>query len=148
MPRPAETVGLTRIIQRAPIMGPTGISRAYSPDARIWRGERDGQLTPDEAHRLAHRERHLDNLTRKAQADGKVTPHEARHLRNLADRDNRAIWRLGHNGAAGLLAALRLTPRGRRAQDSRATPLPFRLPALTSAPIRHRGRLPPCCTRI
>jgi hypothetical protein len=72
--------------------------RAYGPDARIWRGQRDGQLTPDEARRLAHRERHLDNLTRKARADGKVTPHEARHLRNLADRDNQAIWRLGHNG--------------------------------------------------
>ncbi len=72
--------------------------RPDSPDARIWHGERDGQLTPDEAHRLAHRERHLDNLTRKAQADGKVTPHEARHLGNLAERDNRAIGRLSHNG--------------------------------------------------
>ena len=58
----------------------------------------DGQLTPNEAHRLAQRERHLDNLTRKAQADGRVTPHEARHLANLAERDNRAVWRLSHNG--------------------------------------------------
>lgn len=80
------------------VEGPYAHRQGESQLARIRQGEQDGQLTRGEADRLQHRERHLQNVREKAWANGRLSPHEARHLHNLASRDNDAIWRLTHNG--------------------------------------------------
>jgi hypothetical protein len=64
---------------------------------RIAQGVRSGQLTPAEARRLRHGQRHIGRMERRAKADGVVTTRERRRMNQAQNHQSRAIRRLKHN---------------------------------------------------
>lgn len=64
---------------------------------RIHQGERSGELTRGEAHRLKHEQRHIRKTKCRAKADGRITKGEKRHIRNEERRADQDIYRLKHN---------------------------------------------------
>ena len=66
--------------------------------ARIHQGLRSGELTRGEAARLRMGQRQIHRVERRAKADGFVNGRERGRLTRLQNRENRAIWRLKHNG--------------------------------------------------
>lgn len=68
-------------------------------EQRIRQGERSGQVTPAEAHRLQF----LEARVRRTEArmrwrhGGRLTYAERRRLEAMIRRDNREIYRLKHN---------------------------------------------------
>ncbi len=72
--------------------------REYRQEHRIHQGVRSGQLTRQEAFKLAKGQRQIDRYEHVARADGKITPKEFHRLDNMQDRQNRAIFRQKHDG--------------------------------------------------
>lgn len=77
---------------------PRVTNRQNRQEARIYRGEANGSLTPREAARLQGREAGLQAEKRAMKADGVVTAQERQDLRRTENRDSRAIYRQKHDG--------------------------------------------------
>jgi hypothetical protein len=65
---------------------------------RIQQGERSGELTKGEAHRMMKNERRINNFERTARADGKIGPGEFRKLERMQNRESNAIYKQKHDG--------------------------------------------------
>ena len=64
---------------------------------RIDAGVASGQLTGREARRLENQQEHIENIEKRAEADGVVTRKEKAHLEIAQDRASNAIDRKKHN---------------------------------------------------
>lgn len=73
--------------------------REHSQEQRIRQGERSGELTPEEARRLQYLEMRLHRTEARMRMDngGRLSSWQRRRLREMADRDSAAIYRLKHN---------------------------------------------------
>ena len=72
--------------------------REANQQARIQQGVMRGQLTPREAARLEHRQRHIRHAEMHARADGVMTPRERARLQRMQMRASRDIYRQRHDG--------------------------------------------------
>jgi hypothetical protein len=74
--------------------------RENRQEQRIRQGERTGQLTPQEAGRLQHREMklHRTEARMRWRNGGRLNERQRYRLRQMEQRDGHAIRRLKHNG--------------------------------------------------
>jgi len=73
--------------------------RERSQERRIRQGETNGTLTPAEARRLQYLEARLHRTEARMRYanGGRLSPWEPRRLRQMANQDSAAIYRLKHN---------------------------------------------------
>lgn len=72
--------------------------RQHHQVARIFDGDRDGDLTRGEAHRLLQGQRHVNRIERRALSDGIVTGRERVRIEMVRDRQSQRIYRARNNG--------------------------------------------------
>jgi hypothetical protein len=71
--------------------------RQRAQRGRIQQGVQSGELTKPEARRLKARQRHVNRLERRAEADGVMTAGESARIEKAQDRNSRAIYRQKHD---------------------------------------------------
>lgn len=71
--------------------------RQQNQRARIAEGVASGELTAPEAHRMAHGQRHVKRMERRAEADGVVTEQESARLEQAQDVQSARIKRQKHD---------------------------------------------------
>lgn len=71
--------------------------REHRQGVRIWRGVKNGSLTPRETAGLLRGQVRVRRAERRARSDGRVTPRERVRLHRQLNRQSRRIWRRKHN---------------------------------------------------
>lgn len=72
-------------------------NREPHQQSRIKQGVQSGSLTRKEAKKLHKGQKHVDNLQKKAMADGEVSGHEKLRIEKAQDSQNRKIYRQKHD---------------------------------------------------
>lgn len=72
-------------------------TRQADQAARIEQGKASGELTPREAARLQHGQRHVQSMENRALADGKVTGAERARIEGAQDAQSARIARQKHD---------------------------------------------------
>lgn len=64
---------------------------------RIYHGLQSGRLTPGEARRLEHQQRHLRLAEARMRADGRLDRYERARLNRMENRLSRNVYQYNHN---------------------------------------------------
>lgn len=82
-----------------PVAAQSVHQRQHRQEQRVRQGERTGQLTPAEAHRLQYVEMRLRRTEARlrSRSGGRLTWQERRRLQSMERRDSAEIYRLKHN---------------------------------------------------